>query len=93
MKKQTKNTNAMKKKVVKSSNAQVENKIIFAEKAYKLWKVYILDLGNNTREAEFYFHSPLKAIRYSFVLKQAKGLAISENALNFLSREHKATKA
>ena len=92
MKKQTKKASKAQEKKVKSVETQVINKVIFAEKASKLWKVYILDLNSSSQESVFFFRTPLKAIRYSFMLKSKSGLRISEKALRFLTSEHKANK-
>lgn len=95
-------TKKVTKRVTKKAEekAQVEQKpevaqnpkVIVAEKANKLWKVYILNIVDSTKESEFFFHDPLKAMRYSFILKAKSGVNIAQEAINFLVSEHKAIK-
>ena len=65
--------------------------IIFADWYKTTWRVFIISDGK--RKSFFHFHSPIKAMRYAYMLKKKSGLEISRKALSFLSGEIKSFKA
>lgn len=98
MKKQVKSRKAQPRKGNSEASilqaAVIRNKVIFANKEREnMYKVYILNLQDSTQEHPFHFYSPLKAMRYAFLIQKRFGLHISDNALQFLSKEYKVFKA
>lgn len=65
--------------------------IIYADWYKTTWRVFIISDGK--RKNFFHFYSPIKAMRYAYMLKKKSHLEISRKALNFLSGQITAFKA
>jgi len=55
-----------------------------------MWKVYRSD--NNNKSDEFFFYSPLKALRYAFILRSRHGAIIPKAIYGKLMADVQASK-
>ena len=66
-------------------------KYLFADSFKSMWRVFVV--SDNEKSEFFYFHSPVMAMRYLFLQKKRLGIAISRQAVEFLSQQCKEFKA